>query len=97
MLTAKYGKIVAAFCTECFDEAIREAWDAGPPEWLGRYEDGDFCIHGGPECDAWHEQHYRQQPCFVVECEYDDGTDELLSLCAKHLAAIAEAVRQQSK
>lgn len=82
---SKYGKLVIALCDECWAEGLLQAWESGPPDWLSRFEDGDFCIHSCPEYDLWRAIHVVPQHCLMAE--------ETFTLCSKHLTALAELVK----
>lgn len=84
MTATDYGNVVTGICRECCDEAIRALWAAGPPDWLIRYDDGDFGTVACPEMMAWH----RDFPHVVCLDIPDVGP-----VCPDHLRRLADLVK----
>ncbi len=86
-------KISKSTCPLCCTEKLKQAWEDGPPDWLFKYEDGDFGIYADYESyQSWRRENIVEQPCFVVEyvSDYDgyNGSTEILVICKKHLSEI---------
>jgi len=85
-------RIEMAVCLECCTEALEKEYETNRPDWIIRYEDGDFGITDSEEATEWRKNHTKEQRCLVIYSADGYGEFEVFTLCGKHLRELAEQV-----